>query len=174
MLVEPKVARRPFDVLKFRVGVPMRVLCVSPLVGLNTHFLGATKICGGDACPACLTGIPAKYAGYVVVMYDHQRRLMRLTQQSAFLGDEQGMFVAGRILEVEKQRERRPVRLVDCGDVKTFDRHAIVSRVELLSVIARLHGLPGLEPGWSIAMGMDAVSRSAVTCVRLALAGLPA
>lgn len=171
MLVEPKLTARPFDVVKFRIGVPMRVLCVSSLIGINTHFLDSTRICGGDRCPACLSGIAAKYQGYIVVLYESQRRLIRLTQQSAFFGADQGMFTPGRIIEIEKERERRPVRLVDVGDCKTFDRSAIVARVELLSVLARLHGLPGIDPSCSIEEGQKLVAHAACTQVRLALQG---
>lgn len=171
MLVDPSSVVRPFEVLKFRVGVPMRVLVCSPCLGVNTHFLGSTRICAGENCPACLAGIPSKYQGYIVILYDCQRRLMRLTAASAKVGSDQGMFTPGRIIEVEKERERRPVRLLDVGDLATFAREQIVSRIELLSVLARLHGLPPVPDGAGMDDALDLVACAARTNLRLAMKG---
>lgn len=171
MLVSPKLEARPFEVMKFRVGVPRRVLVLSPLLGLNTHYLGASKLCAGSACPACLAGISGKFAGYLCVLFEAQRRLIRLTQNAAHQGELGDQFRPGRVLEVVKERERRPLITTPIGDSKTFDRSAIISRVELLSVVARLHGLPRVPDGLGFDRAIEGVAAAALTACRLAMRG---
>lgn len=174
MLVKPKLEVRPYEVLKWSPGWPRKVLVLSPLIGVNTHFLGSSKICGGDSCPACRSGIPAKYAGYVAVLFEATVRLLRLTSASAILGEDQGQYVPGRILEVIKPKERKALQIVQVGDAKQFDVSAVISRVELLSVVCALHGLPRLEPTWPIEQCEKLVGKNACQAVRLAMKGLSA
>lgn len=174
MLVKPKLEARPFQVLKWTPGFPRRVLVLSPLCGVNTHFLGSSKICGGDACGACRAGIPAKYAGYVAVLFESTVRLLRLTSGSAFLGEELGHYVPGRILDVIKQRERRPLQIVCAGDAKQFDVASVISRVELLSTVGALHGLPRLDIRRRFDDQVVGLLKSACTAVRLAMEGTTA
>lgn len=171
MLVDPKLEARPFEVLKWTPSWPRRVLVLSPLCGVKTHFLGSSKICGGDSCPACRSGIPGKYAGYVAVLFEATVRLLRLTSASAYLGEQQGQYIPGRILEIVKLKERTPLQIVDVGDSKTFDRSAVISRVELLSTVAALHGLPRMEPTWPFDQCVTLIEKNACTSVRLAMKG---
>ena len=171
MLVKPKLEARPYEVLKWTPGYPRAVLVLSPLVGLNTHFLGSSKICGGEACPACRAGIPGKYAGYVAVLFEATVRLLRLTAGSAVLGEDQAHYTPGRILEIVKQKERQPLQIVTLGDAKQFDVSAVISRVELLSSVAALHGLPRVGPDWPFGDAVKAVADNACTAARLAMRG---
>lgn len=171
MLVEPKLEARPYEVLKWSPGFPRRVLVLSPLCGVNTHFLGSSKICGGDSCPACRAGIPAKYAGYVAVLFESTVRLLRLTSASAFLGQEQGQYVPGRILDVVKHKERKPLQIVQVGDSLHVDVSSVISRVELLSSVAALHGLPRFDASWPIERCLKLIVKNACTSVRLAMEG---
>lgn len=171
MLADPKNEARPFDVLKFSAGHPVQTMVLSPLLGVKTHFLRQSRLCAGETCPACLSGVPSKYAGYVVTLYRQQRRLLRLTQAAAFVGDTGGMFVPGRVIEVFKQRERRPLSIVVVGDSQTFDQRSIVSRVELLNIVARLHGLPAASEGNPFDRALEEVIENAAKNVRLALRG---
>lgn len=169
MLAEPKLESRPFEVMKFPVLVERRVLVLSPLVGINTHYFDRSVICGGRSCPACKRGIAFKYAGYVVVWHEGVNRLMRLTATAAVIGGEGGLFVPGRVIRVVKPKERRPLTLMGDGDARQFDVSTIISRIELLSVVARLHGLPGLPDGIPEKAALELVERNAATAVALAL-----
>lgn len=172
MLVKPKLEARPFEVLKWTPGFPRRVLVLSPLCGVNTHFLDSSKICGGDACPACRAGISGKYSGYVAVLFESTVRLLRLTSGSAYLGEEQGHYVPGRVLEVVKLKERTPLQIVYTGDSKQFDVSAVISRVELLSTVAALHGLARLDISRPFDECVVGMMKSACTSVRLAMQGI--
>lgn len=169
MLAEPKLESRPFEVMKFPVLVERRVLVLSPLVGINTHYFERSLICGGRSCPACKRGIAFKYAGYVVVFYEGVNRLMRLTATAASLGSDAALFVPGRVLLVTKVKERRPLMLLGDGDARLFDASTAISRLQLLSVVARLHGLPGLPDGIDEINATRLVERNAATSVDLAL-----
>lgn len=170
MLAEAKMESRPFEVLKFAVGFERRVLVLSPLIGINTHYLERSLICAGRSCPACKRGIAFKYAGYVVVWVEGVNRLLRLTATAAVIGGDAGLFVPGRVVRVVKTKERRPLTLMGDGDARQFDEGSIVSRLELLSVVARLHGLPGLPDGIQEQEAKQLVERNALTSVELALA----
>lgn len=172
MLVDPKLEARPFEVLKWYAGQMRRVLVLSPLVGINSHFLGSSKICAGEGCPACRSGVPAKYSGYVCVLFSSTVRLLRLTSAAAYYGNDQAHFVPGRVLEVIKQKERQPLSIVSPCDAKDFDRAAVIGRVELLSTLAALHGLPRMEPTWSFEQCVELMSKNARQSCRLALKGL--
>lgn len=170
MLVDPMCEARPFEVLKFSIGRTKRLLVLSPLVGLKVHFISSSRICAGASCPACAVGLAGKFQGYLAVMYQGGRWLLRLTAPPARKGTDAGLFVAGTVLQVSKAQERRPLAVECETTLKTFDRDAIMSRVELLSVVARLHGLPGLPQGMTFEEGVENVGESAVACMRLALA----
>lgn len=174
MLVDPKVEVQTYEVIKFLIGFPERLLCLSVLCGIDTHFLGSSKICGGSACPACKSGIASKFVGYVAVLFKARRRLLRLTAASARYGLESGVWQPGQVIEVEKFQERRPLRVVGVNSRAVYERAATVSSVELLSVVARLHGLPGLDLAWTIDDCKKIVEKNAVTSVGLALKGLSA
>lgn len=169
MLAEPKLESRPFDVLTFQVGFARRVLVLSPLVGVNTHYFKRSLICGGRSCPACKRGIAYKYAGYVAVFFEGVNRLMRLTATAAVIGLEAALFVPGRVLLAEKPMERRPLTLIGDGDARDFNGSLAISRVDLLCVVARLHGLPGLPDGISEYEAARLVERNAAMNVDLAL-----
>lgn len=170
MLAEPKLEERPFEVMKFAICVEKRVLVLSACCGINTHYLSRSLICGGLECPACKCGLARKYVGYVAVLWHGQRRLLRLTQWSARVGNDDGLFVPGRIVRVVKPKERRPLVLNGDGDSMSFQGAAVITRLQLLSVVARLHGLPGLPDGISEADAKQLVQRNGVTSIRLALA----
>ena len=169
MLADPKIEERPFEVLKISAGRSELVMVLSTLCGVKVHFLGRSRICAGEGCPACLVGLPAKYTGYVAVLLRATERLLRVTSGAARFGDENGLWVPGRIVLVEKTRDRRPLGLEGRGDAKSFEARSSLSRVRMLSVVARLHGLPELEYGWSENQAKDVVRHSAQTCLRLAL-----
>lgn len=169
MLVDPTCEARPFEVMKLTVGRMKRVLVLSPMVGLKVHFIQSSRICAGSICPACAVGLAGKFQGYVCVLHESTRWLLRLTSNSARLATDAGLLVAGTVLQVSKPREKRPLRIECETTLKTFDRDAILSRVELLSVVARLHGLPGLPPSMSFDEGVENVADHAVACMRLAL-----
>ena len=171
MLVDPKNEARPFDVLKLSAGRPIQVMVLSPLLGIQTHFLRQSRLCAGETCPACLSGIPSKYAGYVVVLYRSTRRLLRLTQVAACGGEMSSAFVPGRILEAYKKLERRPITLQTMGDSKTFDQSAIVSRLELLNVVARLHGLAAAADHAGFDQALVEIAKNASKCCTLAIRG---
>lgn len=171
MLAEPKLEDRPFQVLSWSPGVPRRLLILSPCVGINTHYMSRTLICGGVQCPACKSGIAGKYSGYVVVFWDGRNRLLRLTQGAAFVGLEAGYFVPGRVLMVEKPKERQSLKMMpdgDCVDVNCFSFH---SRLQLLSIVARLHGLPQVPQEMTEVEAGDLVHRNASELIRLAMKG---
>lgn len=172
MLVDPTCEVKMWEVLKFSVGFPRRVLVLSILCGINAHFLGSSRICGGDACPACKSGIASKFVGYVAVQYERKQRLLRLTGTSATVGMNLGLWQAGHVIEVEKFKERRPLRIVGSGELAGFSRSAAVGAVELLSVVARLHGLPGLDVGLTLNDAKELLEKSAVVSVGLALRGV--
>lgn len=169
MLVDPTCEARPFEVMKLSVGFTKRVLVLSPLVGLKVHFIVSSRICAGSICPACAVGLAGKFQGYVCVLFESSRWLLRLTSNSARRAADAGLFVAGTVLQVSKPREKRPLAIECETTLKEFDRDSILSRVELLSVVARLHGLPGLPPGMSFEEGVSNVADHAVACMRLAL-----
>ena len=170
MLVDPTCEARPFEVMKITVGRTKQVLVLSPLLGLKIHFIQSSRICAGNICPACAVGLAGKFQGYLCVLYEGNRWLLRLTSKTGMVGTDAGLFVPGTVLQVSKPREKRPL-VIECETtLKTFDREAILSRVELLSVVARLHGLPGIVPGMSFEEGVESVSSCAVECMRLALA----
>lgn len=169
MLAEPKLECRPFEVLKFPVLVERRVLVLSPLVGINTHYFERSLICAGSSCPACKRGIAFKYAGYVVVFYEGVNRLLRLTSTAAVIGGDAALFVPGRVIRVVKTKERRPLTLMGDGDARRFDLSSAISRLELLSVVARLHGLPGLPDGIGEQDAERLVCRNAESLIGLAL-----
>lgn len=170
MLAEPRLMDRPFEVLKFPVMVERRVLVLSPLIGIYTHYLERSLVCGGASCPACQRGIGHKYQGYVAVFYDGGPRLLRLTTNAAAVGDDAGIFTPGRVVKVVKTAARRPLTLMSDGDGRDFDRYTVVSRLALLSVVCRLHGLPLLPEGIEEAEARELVERNASTAVGLALA----
>ena len=170
MLVDPMCEVRPFEVMKLTSGVTKRVLVLSPMVGLKVHFIQSSRICAGSSCPACAVGLAGKFQGYLCVLWESSRWLLRLTSNSARRGADAGLFVAGTVLQVSKPREKRPLVLECETTLKAFDREAILSRVELLSVVARLHGLPGCVPGMSFDEAAETVQSCAVECMRLALA----
>lgn len=170
MLAEPRKMDRPFEVLKFPVLVERRLLVLSPLVGIYTHYFSRSVICAGTICPACARGIGHKYQGYVAVFYDGGTRLLRLTSNSAAVGGDEGFFTPGRVLKVVKTAARRPLTLMSDGDVSDFDRYTVVSRLALISVVCRLHSLPPLPDGISEDEARDLVYRNAATSVGLALA----
>lgn len=172
MLAEPRLQDHPFEVLKVGVGGRLRVLVLSTLCGVNVHFLGSSRICGGDRCVACKAGLASKYAGYCAVSLMGRRRLLRLTSTSAQLGLNAGLFQPGMVLEVEKLKERKPISLVGVGDERSFDRDSAVSAIALLSIVARLHGLPGLDLGWTVSDGQDLVKKNACSAVKLAMEGV--
>lgn len=171
MLVDPKVEVRPYEVLKFSIGFPKRLLVLSVLCGIDVHFLGSSRICGGVACAACKSGLASKFAGYVAVLSEGTRRLLRLTSDSARYGLDLGVWQPGEVIDVEKFKERRPLRIVGVAERESFDRSARVSSVELLSVVARLHGLPGLDPGWRVGDCKKLVEKNAASMIVLALKG---
>lgn len=171
MLCDPEVDVRPFQVLAFSPGRSKRLLVLSPMIGFKVHFIQSSRICAGASCPACAIGMAGKFQGYVVVMYDRQRRLLRLTAGPAKLGSEAGMFVAGTILEVSKCAEKRPLVCLVEGTSKKFDPSNVVSQVELLSVVARLHGLTGVPVGCGFDAGIECVKTNAQQVCRLALDG---
>lgn len=172
MLAEPRLEDRPYEVLKVGVGGRLRVLVLSMLCGVNVHFLGSSRICGGNRCEACKAGLASKYAGYVACSLSGRRRLLRLTSTSAQLGLKAGLFQPGMVLQVEKLKERKPLLLVGVGDESKFDRSARVSAIALLSIVARLHGLPGLDLSWSVTEALDLVKKNACSSVRLAMEGV--
>lgn len=169
MLVDPEVDVRPFDVLVLSPGFPKVVLVLSPMIGFKIHFIDSSRICSGLSCPACAIGMAGKFQGYVVVMFERQRRLLRLTAKPGKIGSESGLFVPGTILEVVKPRAKRPLELSEKGMSQKFDPANIVSRVELLSVVARLHGLlaAGAELGFEAAV--EVIKTNAMQVCRLAL-----
>ena len=171
MLADPKVEERPFEVLKIAAGRSQRVLVLSTLCGVKIHFLGRSLICAGSDCPACEVGLTAKYTGYVVVLLRGTERLLRVTSGAAAFGTEHALWVPGRILVVSREKERASLELDAQGDVVGFSDGARLSRVMLLSAVARLHGLPELSGDWSEAQAVEAVRHSAETCLRLALRG---
>jgi len=142
MLCDPTTVARPYEVLPFSVGFAKRVLVLSRLEGIATHFIRASRICPGDGCPACLRGLPAKYQGYVAVSFERSIRLLRLTQAAAAAGEMDGCWIPGSVVKVRKDRERRPFVVEFEKEHVQFNRSQVISRVELLNVIARLHGLP--------------------------------
>lgn len=170
MLAEPRKMDRPYEVLKFPIRVERRLLVLSPLVGIYTHYFSRSVICAGNICPACSRGIGHKYAGYVAVFYDGGTKLLRLTANSAAAGCDEGMFTPGRVVKVVKAAARRPLTLMGDGDVRDFDRYTVVSRLALASVVCRLHGLPALPDGISEDEARELVYRNAATAVGLALA----
>lgn len=172
MLVDPTCEARPFEVMKLNAGRIRRVLVLSPLVGLKVHFIRSSRICAGNTCPACSVGLSGKFQGYLCVAWEGSRWLLRLTGTSARKGADSGVFVPGTVLNVSKPREKRPLLLEAEKILKTFDRDAILSRVELLSVVARLHGLPGLPVGMTFDEGVENVAQNATACMRLALAAV--
>lgn len=169
MLVDPQVDVRPFEVLSFSPGRAKRVLVLSPMIGFKVHFIHSSRICAGASCPACAVGMAGKFQGYVVVMFDSQRRLLRLTAGPAKIGSEAGIFVAGTILEVSKCAARRPLVCLVEGTSKKFDASNVVSRVELLSVVARLHGLVPVPAECSFEAGIEVIKTNAQQVCRLAL-----
>lgn len=171
MLAEPKLEDRPFQVLSWSVGVPRRLLILSPCVGVNTHYMARSLICGGPRCPACKSGIAGKYSGYVVVFWEGRNRLLRLTQGSAFLGCEAGYFVPGRVLIVEKPKERQQLLLRPEGDGKDVNRFSFVSRIQLLSIVCRLHGLPAVPQEITDDEAIDLVHKNGSELIRLAMKG---
>lgn len=171
MLAEPKLEDRPFQVLSWTAGVPRRLLILSPCVGINTHYMGRTLICGGELCPACKSGIAGKYSGYVVVFWDGRNRLLRLTQAAAYVGREAGYFTPGRVLIVEKPKERQALTMMPDGDAADVNRFAFHSRMQLLSIVARLHGLPAVPQDITEEEATDLVHRNAAELIRLALKG---
>lgn len=169
MLCDAEVDVRPFEVLAFSPGYPKRILVLSPMIGFKIHFIHSSRICAGPSCPACAIGMAGKFQGYVVVMFEQQRRLLRLTAKPAKAGAEAGIFVAGTILTIVKPRVKRPLECVCDGTSKKFDPSNVVSRVELLSVVARLHGLvaAGSELGFDAAV--EVIKTNAMQVCRLAL-----
>lgn len=171
MLAEPKLEDRPFQVLTWTAPQSRRLLILSPCVGISTHYMERTLICGGVECPACKRGIAAKYAGYVVVFCNGRNRLLRLTQGPAAVGADNGLFQPGRVLIVQKLRERHPLFLTPDGDASGVDRFAFHTRLQLLSIVARLHGLPVVPDGMTEEQAKEAVEANACTSLRLAMSG---
>ena len=172
MLVEPSLEVRPYEVLKWTPRERRSLLVLSAFVGLQVHFLGSSKICAGTLCPACRSGVPAKFAGYVAVLSESMVRLLRLTHYSAYYGVENGLFVPGLVIEAVKPREKRPLTLLSLGKAPSFQVSSVISRVELLSVIAALHGLPRLPDGVSFESGQEIVARNAAREAGLAMKGV--
>lgn len=171
MLAEPKLEDRPFQVLSWSPPQSRRLLILSPCVGISTHYMARTLICGGVACPACKCGIAGKYAGYVVVFCNGRNRLLRLTQGPSLVGAEGGLFQPGRVLIVQKLRERHPLTLAADGDGKDVCRFSFHTRLQLLSIVARLHGLPAVAHEMEEPEAIDLVHLNACTSIRLAMAG---
>lgn len=169
MLCDPEVDVRPFEVLSFSPGRSKRLLVLSPMIGFKVHFIHSSRICAGPSCPACAVGMVGKFQGYVVVMYDRQRRLLRLTAGPAKLGSEAGIFVAGTILEVSKCAARRPLVCLVEGLSKKFDPSNVVSQVELLSVVARLHGLQPAAADCGFEAAIECIKTHAQQVCRLAM-----
>lgn len=169
MLCDPEVDVRPFQVLSFSPGFPKRVLVLSPMIGFKIHFIHSSRICAGPSCPACARGMAGKFQGYVVVMFDRERRLLRLTAAPAKSGVELGLWTAGTIVNIVKTRSRTPLICTVEATSTKFDAANCVGRVELLSVVARLHGLVGVPDGCGFEAGIEAVKTNAMQVCRLAL-----
>lgn len=171
MLAEPKLEDRPFQVLTWTAPQSRRLLVLSPCVGISTHYMKRTLICGGVECPACKCGIAGKYAGYVVVFSSGRNRLLRLTQGPSLVGAEGGLFSPGRVLIVQKLRERHGLTLTPDGDVVGADRWSFHTRLQLLSIVARLHGLPVVPEEMTEEEAIEVVHSNACTSLRLAMSG---
>lgn len=169
MLAEPSLVDRPYEVLKVVVGGRARVLVLSTLCGVNTHFFARSLICGGGVCEACKSGIASKYAGYVAVSWQGRRRLLRLTSTSAQLGLDDGAFQPGLVIEVEKAKDRQPLNVIVVEFEKSFDSGAVVAPISLLSIVARLHGLPAVGDEMSVSAGRAAVEEAARFHLRVAM-----
>lgn len=169
MLVDPTCDVRMWDVLKFTIGYPRRLLVCSVLCGINVHFLGSSRICAGDDCPACKSGVASKFSGYVAVLAAGKRQLLRLTGMSATMGMNKGLWQAGMIIDVDKNKERHPLRVIGLGQSSDFSSSSRVGPVELLGVVARLHGLPGFDETWALEDALRALEKNAKTAILIAL-----
>lgn len=173
MLAEPKLEDRPYQVLTWSPPQTRRLLILSPCVGINTHYMRRTLICGGDACPACKCGIAGKYVGYVVVFWHGFYRLLRLTQGPSLVGAEGGLFQPGRVLFVEKAKERQALSLLAGRDAADVDRFSFHTRLQVLSIVARLHGLPVVPQELDEDQAIAVVRRNTCAAIGLALGCLP-
>ncbi len=172
MLAEPKLEDRPYQVLSWSPGHPRRLLILSPCVGINTHYMRRTLICGGDDCPACKSGIAGKYTGYVVVFWQGRNRLLRLTQGPSLVGAEGGLFAPGRVLIVVKPKERHALTLTPAGDGADVNRFCFHTRLQVLSIVSRLHGNPAVPQELDEDEAIALVRRNSVAAMRLAMLGV--
>lgn len=137
-------SRTVVPIYQFQKGRPVHVLALSPLEGFYTHFESRTRVCPGVmCCRLCDLGRSRRYLGFFAGWIEQRRYLVRLTSEAA-LRLAAHPPAPGAVYRIESKGSRKPLQVSAVGQAGVPEGKSM-SQIELLSVLASIHGL-GIVP----------------------------